>query len=346
MLRLEYVKGGVLSQTTRRAEAEAALNHTIELAEAEGKPTVVGLAQQVLGEIYANEERYAEAAAMFRRAIEHAPRSASGEYTGLGLAFERLAGVLALLGNRADAETEMRRAIEIGDRTLGADKPSRLHMHVLYARLLLDLGRPTEALAEIDATVASLTRSQGTRSHRYGEALETAGEIRMRLHRDAEAQPMLARACEIAAFTQGADHPELARCEVFEAEALAGLHRDAEALAKLSHAIPVMVKAEGESHLRVANAVRLRGTVEAALGHRGEALADLERAIATLSTKQVEPGYLAAATWRHGQLRWERDRAGGLAEVTDAVERFKTANGRWAAERDAAVAWLAHHDRR
>jgi tetratricopeptide (TPR) repeat protein len=344
MLGIEYVKGGVLMRTPRRAEAEAALKTAVELAAAQGKPALVGMADLALGELYATEERYADAAATFRRAIDQAPRSASGEYNGLAVVFERLAGVLALLGDRADAEIEMRRAIEIEDRTLAATELQRQHIRVLYAWLLLELGRPTEALAGIDGAVAVIARTQGTHSHRYGEALVDAGELRMYLRRR-EAHPMLERACDILAFIQGVDHPDHAECEIYDATALAGLHRDADALAKLNHAIPLVAKAYGEAHLRTANALRVRGTVVAALGHRDEAFGDLDRAIAILSTKQVEPGYLATAKWHHGQLRADRDPTGGIAEVADAVALFKTANGRWAVERADATAWLAHHTR-
>ena len=341
---LEYVNGMLLGQAHRWEEAEVTLRKALAVTETSGMTAEVGAADQGLGRLYVAQERYADAVAMFRRAIDSASRLHQTGSAGGALYFEDLARVLAVIGKPQDAEAAVRRAVELGDHALAETSYERPFLHLSLAEILLDVGRPGDALAEATAAVAVVARTQGQRSQRYGEAVMRRADVLARLGRYGDAAPRLERACEILAFARGDDDADtVAACQVSRAAALSGLHRDAQALAALDQAVPVLTRAYGESHLKVVEAVLARGGAQAGLGHRDAALADFARVIAVLANKQVESGYLAAARWRHGAALWPEQPAAARAEVAQALSLFATANGRWSRERDDARRWLSRH---
>ena len=344
MAHLEYVQGALLGQAHRWEEAEVTLRKALALTETSGMISELGAIYHGIGRLYVAQERYADAVGMFRRAIDSA--SASQQTGGAGGAryLEELARVLALTGAPQDAETIVRRAVELGDHAFAETSSARPFIHLSFAEILLDAGRPGEALAEATAAVAAVARTQGQRSQRYGEAVMRRGDLLARMGRYREAAPRLDRACEILAFARGDDDADqVAACQVSRAAVLGGLHRDAQAVAAINQVVPVLTQAYGETHLRVAEALLVRGGAQVGRGNRDAALADLARVIAVLANKQVESGYLATARWRHGAALWPEQPVAARAEVTQALTLFDTANGRWSRERDDARRWLLRH---
>jgi len=167
------------------------------------------------------------------------------------------------------------------------------------------------------------------------------GDILVDLGRAAEAEPLLARACDIVAFASGEDGGQFASCEIRHARALAGLRRHPAALAKLRTAIPQLISARGAAHPEVADALVTRGTTSAVLHGRPAAIADFERAIEILEHQEIDPGYLAAARWRLARELWQAQPVRAHAEIKSALQLFERASGGWAKERAEAVTWLA-----
>ena len=344
MLRIEHAKGVALIAADRSAEGEIAVRKALELARTTkgATPGDFSSSLRALGSLYENQGRYADAVSEYRDSVAYLPRSASGEVVAKATFFDRLAAILELTGQADAAEQESRHAAEVADRTLPTTHIDRAMVHADLAHILASAGHDREALVEITGAVDSIAKIQGTRSERYGEALMVQGDMLLRMERYAEADPLLARGCEILAFVLG-DNATEASCEVIHSGVLAGLHRNADALAKLDRAIVTLAKTYGAPHPEVSRAVVVRGGVHAALGHHDAAVADLERAIAALVTSQLDPGYLADARWRLGQELWASDPERARAEVTAASEIFETTAPAWSKQRARATAWLARH---
>jgi tetratricopeptide (TPR) repeat protein len=344
MAQLDYAKGVALIAADRTTEAEAVLHHAVELARTSGNAGELARALQGVGALYDREGRYADAAAAFRDAIAHLPRSATGEVIASPVYFERLADELTLMGQQDEAEREARRAVEIADRVLPEAQLDRPYAHAALAQTLNHGGHNAEALVEATAALAGLVKIQGTRGERYAETLELQGDILSDLERYLEAEPLLRRACEILAYAVGDGTTEHATCEVKHAMALAGLTRNAEAIAALDRVVAVALKRSYQGTPELADTYRMRGIVHAAAHHHAQAIADLERAIAMFATAQIEPGFLASARWRLGQELGRDQPRRARTEVAEAIKLFDGTTG-WDDERTAAAAWLASHRR-
>jgi tetratricopeptide (TPR) repeat protein/predicted Ser/Thr protein kinase len=344
MIKIEYVKGTTLLGLHRNAEAEIALHKMVELADASHNPERIARASQALGILYAGQARYRDAVAAYRRALEQLEKSPVVDPAAKPLYLERLAANLSSLGQLREAETTAREAVELADRTLPETQQRRPATHLALGQVLADLGRDDDALVELTGVVDVMARTRGKRSERYAEALAAQGDVLVHKRRFAQAEPVLARACDILAFGHpGDDEDIVAGCERTHSTALAGLHREAEALAKLDAALPALVKANSDAHPEVAHTLLIRGTVHASLGHHQQAVADLSRAIEIFGKSELEPGYLAAAQWARGKELWGGEPARARADIEAAVALFKTGAGRWSRQRDDATAWLARH---
>jgi tetratricopeptide (TPR) repeat protein len=341
---LEHTRGLALLSADRTEEAEVALRKAVKLAETTGSDQLAKTIQG-LGLLYEHQGHYEAAVATYHEAIERLPRSSSGEVIERPAYFERLALNLAWLGRAREAERAARHAVEIADRIWPETQLARPFVHINLAMILQDVGHDDEALAEVTAAVAEVARLQGPRGERYGEAAAAMGGMLVYLQRYAEAEPLLARACDVIAFSLGEDDAQVAGCEIAQGAALVGLHRAGEALPRLSHAVPTMERAYGKSHMLVAEALLARGNALAAQGDRTAAVADFERAIAILTAVQLEPGYLATAKWRLGRELWTTQPQRARAEVQEALRLFEAANRRWSRIQSEAAAWLVGRDR-
>ena len=341
-LKLAYSKGETLIRVNRRREGEEVFRAALALAEAEAQDPEIARMTEGLAQLYQFEERFAEAAAMYRRALEIAAKPPAASPANTSVLQSNLAMVLAAVGKTQEAEAIARRAAELGDRSLVETRHQRPFMHLNLGEILHEAGRSTEALAEVTAAARAIVQTQGERSQHYGEALLVHARILLDLRRYAEAAPLLERACDIAAFTRGADSTaEVASCEATHARVLVGLGRNTLALTKLDRAVPLLVHARGERGVLSVEALITRGTAHANLGHVQAAADDFEAANAALAATPIEPGLRATATWRLGKLLWRTRREAARAMIAEALVLFETANGRWSLEREAAKAWLA-----
>jgi tetratricopeptide (TPR) repeat protein len=345
-IQLAFVNGTLLTLANRRDEAEQVLRDTVELARAKS-PEDLPAVLQTLGVLYGQKGKYLQAIELLQKAIDAMPRSPSGELKSkvAPVILEQIAMNLSLTGQTEAAVQAAGRAAEIADRTWPETQIRRPLAHYELARILSVAGRSAEALPEITGVLAALEKLQGPRSRHYGDALQIRGEILIDLGRPAEAEPLLARACEISAFTTGDTTARYASCEVTDAAALEALHHHAEALARLDHAVATMIKSVGAAHPAVGEALILRGAAHAALGHHRAALGDFERAVELLRKADIEPGYLANAKWSLSKELWPNDPARARVELAAALSLFETTGGKWSKPRSAAAAWLARHGR-
>jgi ATP/maltotriose-dependent transcriptional regulator MalT len=124
-----------------------------------------------------------------------------------------LAMLLHDQGNLAAAETEFRQALAIYDKSLPANHQYRASALMHFARLLVDRGKPEEALAMSDAsltiwnatsTPTSQYTAQAHAIHAY--ALEHLGKPR-------EAAEELESALPVLLKTRGVDDPVVRRAQ-------------------------------------------------------------------------------------------------------------------------------------
>jgi len=343
MARVSYARGMALVDASRTQEAEAALRTAIALAEAHS-PRDLAAALQGLGLLFEDEGRAEEAVAMYRKAMDHLPRSPAGEVVVEPVVFQRLSVNLSNIGDHRGAELEARRAVAISDRTLPVTHVDRVDAHLNLADVLQDAGRYDEALAELIPAVVTVGKLQGIRSESYGQAVAQHGWLLSEMGRHAEAEPLLARGCDIIAFAVGEDSTVYAACDAQHGIALAGLHRNAQGLAKLNRSLATLTAVYGDGGPQVAMITDRRGVVHAALGHHDAAAADFAHAVEIFAPLHIDPGYLATARWHLGKELWARQPARARAEIAAALALFATAGDSWAQHRGEATAWLARHE--
>ncbi len=338
----EYVRGSTLVELDRQAEAELALRHAVELAETRS-PQYLSLAIQGLGYLYESQGRYVDAIDAYRRALARLAKD-GGPPSTIDVTYRgRLAVNLSLLGKSAEAEVEARGAMELADRLLGADNLDRWVAHINLAQVLQDAGKLQEALAVLVVAKTAIVKIQGDRDERYAETVTLEGMILVALERYREAEDGYARACDIIAFTTGADSSQTAECWMAETFALAGLGKATAGIALIDRALPILKKAYGDVHPQIANAYVSRGSMSADLGRHAEAIQDLERAVTMFGKISIDPAHRAAAEWALGKELWSRDPRRARELVEEAVATLATRGDNWKGARRDATAWLAAH---
>ena len=150
--------------------------------------------------------RLTEAAAQFKQAIEADPTHA-GAHNNLGVTYERL--------GHQEAQTQFERAIQL--------RPDFTHAHFNLARILMQKGRGTEAVAELQRTIQIDPNHVG--------ALNMLGTALGRQQKFAEAQSHLERAVRL--------DPNHAEARSNLGAAYAGQGRLREALAQFEAALRI-----------------------------------------------------------------------------------------------------------
>ena len=337
---LDYSRGTALVQLQRYAEAEVALRRAFALAEVASRDSVP-LVIQGLGYLLEDRQRFPEAVAMYRRAIaEFATQRSASPAIEMTIR-DRLAASLGMIGELAEAEASSRKSVELADRTLDDMNVDRALKHANLAQILQLAGKLDAALAEATEALGRIANIHGDRHPRYATMLVVVGTILNQLERYAEAEPKLARACEILAFEFGDTSAQVAECLIPHAVSLSSLDRDAAALALADKAVPILV-GSGDAGVDLANAYLMRGAIHGDLGHRAKAIGDLERAVAAFARSPgTDPGQLAAAEALLGQQLWQSDRARAHALVERSIQRFATGTAMWGARKREVAAWLA-----
>jgi len=335
----QYAKGTTLVEAHQPEPAERALRRAVEISE-KAAPDYLPQAIQGLGYLYEAQGRYLDAIAAYRDALAHLPAAGSGVVTAQIMFKGRLAVNLKTLGRTREAVQFALEAKQLADRTLGEDSLDRVIAHSSYAQCLEDDHQPEVAMQEIHAVVETLKRISGDRTERYGEAVMIEGQILVQNGRYKEAEPKLARACDVIAFATGEGSETQAECWQYEAQALANLDRGPEALTLIAKSIEVIEHTYGEPHPRLAEALATRGQIHATMNQHAAAVADLEAAIA-MFTKLADKGHTASIQYSLARELWKLDHARGKALLTSALATFSTTEGNWTEELAAAKEWLA-----
>ncbi len=335
----QYAKGAALIEVHDVARGEVMMRRAVKLAE-RSAPRYLPQAIQGLGYLYESQGRTKEAIAAYRDALAHLPGTGTDVPISRIMFEERLAVNLGTLGQSKEAVAIALAATQLADAQLGVDNLERALVHVNYAQCLGYDEQLDAAILEIDRALGDVKRIAGDRSQRYGEVLMTEGYLLVQRNRYQEAEPKLARACDVIAFADGEGSEQQAECWQSEAGALSGLHRDAEALALIDKSIGIASAVYGKTHPKLAQAIVIRGEIHATMKHHRAAIRDFETAIA-LYDKLDDPGHSADASYSLALELAYSDHARAREVMQAALARFESLDGGWSEALAAAKEWLA-----
>jgi serine/threonine protein kinase/Tfp pilus assembly protein PilF len=169
--------------------------------------------QTNLGTLLQREGRLDEAEPLFRKAVDSTLAKWGPDHYLVGYSRVSLGMLLHEKGDLSGAEDEYRQALAIYDKALPANHQYRAALLAQYARLLVDRGRPADALAmseqslQISGESASATfNAQAHAIHAY--ALEHLGKSQDASRELQEALPVLVKA-------RGVDDPAVRRVQLW-----------------------------------------------------------------------------------------------------------------------------------
>ena len=251
---------------------------------------------QGLGYLYEQTGRFADAVAEYRLAIAGLSKQGPDDSITRVAFDERLSSNLMELGHTEEAVAVALEGRKLADATMGSDSEDRVEAQMAYAEALDHDGEQAKALVEIHDAEQKLAKLDGERNERYGNALQVDGAILLDLERFPEAEKVLVRACDVIAFHAGDNTTQEAQCRIAEVAALAGVGKRKEALALGERVVAVLQGAYGNDHPSVVIALAQRGELRIALGDRAGGLADLEDAVKRFDNHHDAPGRRAALT--------------------------------------------------
>jgi len=251
---------------------------------------------QGLGYLYEQTGRFADAVAEYRLALAGLAKDGPDDSI-TRVAFDgRLSSNLMELGRTEEAVALALEGRKLADATMGNDSEDRVEAQMAYAEALDGDGQQVKALVEIHDAEQKLAKLDGERNERYGNALQVDGAILLDLERFSEAEKVLVRACDVIAFHAGDNTTQEAQCRIPEVTALARIGKVKEALALDERVVAVLQTAYGDDHPSVVVALAQRGELRIALGDRAGGLADLEEAVKRFDHHHDAPGRRAALT--------------------------------------------------
>ncbi|MEJ7599761.1 MAG: serine/threonine-protein kinase [Kofleriaceae bacterium] len=333
----------LVSLATERVHYDEA--HRIALATAGaienigGDPPLEGSLAESLGVLYQREGKLAEARAQLQRAISILERHYGRDHYRLATPLQRLAGVAQAGGSRDEAVLLSRRAREGLAHELGPDAPEVLTLRFVEGAALLEAGKPTEAMASFQRTLADAERTKLSDRRVIAMPHMNMGIIQRDAGRLAEARAFMQRAIAIHTEVSGPDSLAVAKTRSSLAFVLIDLGRLDDALAELERTITIQDKLLGPDHPTLALALGLRGTVWMMKDDAARGLGSLERAVSLTKRagQACDPNlcfWLARALTATGG-----DRSRARALLTEARAGYAAAGN---AEGTAAVnAWVA-----
>ncbi|MEZ4401303.1 MAG: tetratricopeptide repeat protein [Kofleriaceae bacterium] len=339
-VQLAYARGVALIDHGDLAAGEAELRRGLDLAEAK-IATSVGLLVQGLAYAFESDGHYADAVETYRRALAISARDGTLGSPAEVVYRMRLAVNLSNLGQSSAALVEARAAAALADQILPPGHLDRVITYGNLAEVLRAAGLNDEALAAITEARARAAGSE--RTALYGYLLSIEATIHGDLGHPERGAPLIRRACEIAAFSNGDADPRTMQCRADGAEVLnlAGDHATAKAW--LDAALPVLREVLGDDHAQLATAMQALGGARAGLGDPAGAVVAYEDALARMVRADIGPGFVASTQWTLGQALPRRARARAVELVTAAVETWRAAPDGWEPALADAEAWLRTH---
>ncbi len=277
----ELGKVRALFDAGRYREAIAVAEPLAELAHAQGDADAELAVLDTLGQLQAEVDPPAKAAATFDRALALA--ETHGRDLDAALLLGGLASVVGVTQHdHASAHRDLDLAFAKLDRLGGHNSLLRASLLATNAQLLMDENRAGEAETAIVGAVAALEQVFGPDHPRVAAALGTQSQIERAEGKLDKALETSQRTLAIFERTLGEGHPDVAGSELNLASALIVLHRYDEARPLLQRADAVLLAVYGPDSAPRAAIYGNLGEVEQAQEHFDAALADYRGAAKVL----------------------------------------------------------------
>lgn len=259
-----------------------------------------------LATAYLLQKKYAEAEALYRRALSLQEAVYGPEHLVVADRLMRLSDLYSQPERGSEAEPLLLRALEIKEKNLGADNPSVAFTLINLAYRYGLSGRDAEAEPLNRRGLAILEKTYGTDASILNAGLTYLAAIRLRQGRYDEAEALYRRVQEIlekSFVTKEIGLPESSRSSAKDAGKLQNARlyaarlnnltgflmrqrRDDEAEAQYRHALKVIEQEFGPSHLTVGMVLERYATLLRRIGREGEAVRMEERVKSIKETGQ------------------------------------------------------------
>ena len=232
-----------------------------------------------LGHALATAERFEDASAAYRRAIDDDTSRYGARHPEVATSRDALGSALRELGDLQGAIDEARLALEIRAEALGPHHRALAHSHGNLAIALAARGEHQDAESHVLAAIA-IEEAYASRSPDLAALHTQLGIVRGGLGRTDEALVALERATQLTSEAFGPRHVRTAETLINVAVARQRTGDLERARADIDAAIAVLVEARGPRHLSVARAHGTRAGISADAGDLEGALAADRMALA------------------------------------------------------------------
>jgi eukaryotic-like serine/threonine-protein kinase len=231
----------------------------------------------IIGALRLAQGRPADAAAALERNLAMREEAYGPDDPRVALVLTRLAGAYEDTGRVDDARAAFARAERLYLAAYGADHPDVGMVRNNWALLLMNQGDLEAARAMFVELIASRERLLGAEHVALQMPLSNLGLVLARLGRADESLAHRERALAIGLATRGADHPDVARDQVYVADLIAPTD-PARARALLEAALATYEKAQGPNGRWVGTTLVSLAVLDHAAGERARARKHLLRA--------------------------------------------------------------------
>jgi len=262
-----------LSEAWNLDSAIAVAKEALERVERQfGKSdTTVASMLNILGKLYTDHAKYAEAEPLLKRALEIREKALGFDHQKVAASLRNLGMLYYDQGRYAEAEPLLKRVLEIREKALGPDHrdvaASVNNLGILYE----DQGRYAEAEPLLKRALKIWEKNLGPDHPDVATSLNNLGNLYKDQGRYAEAEPLYKRSLKIWEKAFGPDHPDVA----LSLHNLGGLYhkqgRYAEAEPLYKRSLKIWEKNLGPDHPDVALSLNNLGTLYMDQGRYAEA---------------------------------------------------------------------------
>ena len=239
------------------AQCEKLVPHVASLAGRsdldDAQPEAAGRLLNRVGHYLYERGRYAEARALWERALTIFERAFGPDHADVAMILSNLGAAYASQGRYAEVQALLERALAIQERALGPDHPYVANSLSVLANVHCEQGRYAEAQPLYERALTIRESALGPDHPSVAAILNNLATMHCDQGRYAEAQRLYERALAIRERALGTDHPEVAE----SLDGLADLHQSAAPACRGAGA----VRARASGHATRARARALvRGT--------------------------------------------------------------------------------------
>jgi len=232
-----------------------------------------------LGDVFANQGKYAEAQARLEQAILLRQKKLGPSHPQVAQAIKTLGNLLVDEGNYSEAKVRFEQALAIWEQAFGHAHPDVGMCLNNLGKTLMELGRYAEARAQLERALALFELSLGPEHLDLTLTLNNLGDALSAQGRYPEALAYFERALKTREKALGPNHPRVAASLVYVGSVGLAQGRYAEARAAMERALAIEEKALGPLNPQLAEVLDHLGEAFFAEGRYSEAQRHFERAV-------------------------------------------------------------------